>query len=147
METKVADIFKKYGNQSRNLKNTYITQIGSYDSKEVDKEIKDFQLELRKQQIISEQFNDNNESILDKCKTLLNSKSTIITRQAEQLEEVSNNLHNIITTNKEKADINSELKELINSDEYNDVTDKLRSIKTNIQKIKSFLIEEGIHDF
>lgn len=146
METKVADILKKYGNNSRNLKNSFINQIGSYQSDEVNKEIEDFKLELRKQQILSEQFNEGDQSMLDNCKNI-NSQSAIITKQADNLEDIGKQLREIILSNKEKANINSELNELINSEEYNVITGKLRSIKTNIQKIKSFLIDEGIHDF
>ena len=39
------------------------------------------------------------------------------------------------------------MSELISSPEYVELTNKLRGIKTNIAKIKNFLLKEGIHDF
>ena len=39
------------------------------------------------------------------------------------------------------------MNELINTEHYKELTSKLRGIKTNISKLKNFLVKEGIQDF
>ena len=68
-------------------------------------------------------------------------------KSLNELIEISRKTITIVKINKENAEINEDMNELINSDHYVNLTNKLRSIKTNISKIKNFLVKEGIHDF
>ena len=119
---------------------------GGYNPNEIDKEISDFNIEYEKQQITSEKFS-NAEDLYEKCHTFSKQYTDKIEKQAEELAHIANNLPNIINLNKENAEINEDMNELINTEHYIQLTNKLRSIKTNISKIKNFLVKEGIHYF
>ena len=126
--------------------NAFLGLSGGYNTDEIDKEIDDFSAEYEKQQITSEKFG-NSEEIYEKCQVFSKEYSDKIEKQAADLAILAKSLPTIIKVNKENAEINEDMNELINSEHYINLTEKLRSIKTNISKIKNFLVKEGIHDF
>ncbi len=126
--------------------NAFLGLSGGYNPNEINKEIDDFNTEYEKQQITSEKFG-NSEELYEKCKLFSKEYTELIEKQAEELALLAKNLPTIVKINKENAEINEDMNELINSDHYVNLTNKLRSIKTNISKIKNFLVKEGIHDF
>ena len=126
--------------------NAFLGLSGGYNPNEINKEIDDFNTEYEKQQITSEKFG-NSEELYEKCKLFSKEYTDKIEKQAEELALLAKNLPTIVKINKENAEINEDMNELINSDHYVNLTNKLRSIKTNISKIKNFLVKEGIHDF
>jgi hypothetical protein len=126
--------------------NAFLGLSGGYNPNEISKEIDDFNTEYEKQQLTSEKFG-NSEELYEKCKLFSKEYTDKIEKQAEELALLAKNLPTIVKINKENAEINEDMNELINSDHYVNLTNKLRSIKTNISKIKNFLVKEGIHDF
>ena len=126
--------------------NAFLGLSGGYNPNEISKEIDDFNTEYEKQQLTSEKFG-NSEELYEKCKLFSKEYTELIEKQAEELALLAKNLPTIVKINKENAEINEDMNELINSDHYVNLTNKLRSIKTNISKIKNFLVKEGIHDF
>ena len=126
--------------------NAFLGLSGGYNPNEINREIDDFNTEYEKQQITSEKFG-NSEELYEKCKLFSKEYTELIEKQAEELALLAKNLPTIVKINKENAEINEDMNELINSDHYVNLTNKLRSIKTNISKIKNFLVKEGIHDF
>ena len=126
--------------------NAFLGLSGGYNPNEINKEIDDFNTEYEKQQLTSEKFG-NSEELYEKCKLFSKEYTELIEKQAEELALLAKNLPTIVKINKENAEINEDMNELINSDHYVNLTNKLRSIKTNISKIKNFLVKEGIHDF
>lgn len=148
MDGQIGNLFKKYGsNNNSKLNNSFVNLAGGYDVSEIDNDIREFNAELKKQNITNDTFNDDNEIVLDKCKKFIENYADSISKQSEELARLSKELPNIIKNNKAKAEVNEDLKELIASSEYVDISNKLRDMKTNIQKLKLFLVEEGIHNF
>jgi hypothetical protein len=148
MDASTLDIFKKYSNKKiEQDNNAFINLCGSYDSGEVEKDLKDLNSELRKQKITSEKFAEGNEDILEKCTKFIQDHAKRIEEQVEQIKFLEQELPKVVHGNKENAEINSDLKDLINSDEYKIITEQMRTIKTTVMKLKNFLVEERIHNF
>ncbi len=147
MDSDSLKIFKKYSNKNPIQDNAFINLSGNYDYREIDKELNDLNSELRKQKITKEKYSEGNEDILDKCKRFIQENSKRIEEQVAQIKYLENELPKLVNENKENAEVNQELKDLINSEEYNIITDQMRTIKTSILKLKNFLVEEGIHSF
>ena len=127
--------------------NNFINQFAWYDRKKVDREIKDLDLELKKQLILSEKFDNNNEEMLHKCTDFLDENGDIIEKQYNKIHEINGLLKETVHKNQEQAEINDDLKELINSEEYMQITAKMSNIRSTINNLKDFLEEEGIHSF
>ena len=147
MDSDSLKIFKKYSNKKPIQDNAFINLSGNYDYREIDKELNDLNSELRKQKITKEKYSEGTEDILDKCKRFIQENSKRIEEQVAQIKYLENELPKLVNENKENAEVNQELKDLINSEEYNIITDQMRTIKTTILKLKNFLVEEGIHSF
>ena len=142
----ITDILNKYSSKKNKSNNAFVALSGGYNPDEIDNQIEEFNNEYDKQIIASEKFKDSEKS-LEKCKQFTRDYKDKIYEQAEQLNFIVNQLPNLIISNKEQSMHNQEMNELINSDEYVELTNKLRNIKTNVAKIKNFLLKEGIHDF
>ena len=142
----ITDILNKYSSKKNKSNNAFVALSGGYNPDEIDNQIEEFNNEYDKQIIASEKFKDSEKS-LEKCKQFTRDYKDKIYEQAEQLNFIVNQLPNLIISNKEQSMHNQEMNELINSDEYIELTNKLRNIKTNVAKIKNFLLKEGIHDF
>lgn len=142
----ITDILNKYSSKKNKSNNAFVALSGGYNPDEIDNQIEEFNNEYDKQLIASEKFKDSEKS-LEKCKQFTRDYKDKIYEQAEQLNYIVNQLPNLIISNKEQSMHNQEMNELINSDEYVELTNKLRNIKTNVAKIKNFLLKEGIHDF
>jgi chromatin segregation and condensation protein Rec8/ScpA/Scc1 (kleisin family) len=142
----ITDILNKYSSKKNKSNNAFVALSGGYNPDEIDNQIEEFNNEYDKQLIASEKFKDSEKS-LEKCKQFTRDYKDKIYEQAEQLNFIVNQLPNLIISNKEQSMHNQEMNELINSDEYVELTNKLRNIKTNVAKIKNFLLKEGIHDF
>ena len=134
-KVKLDEKFPKYILDNKN--NLYFFENSKIDL--INKEIDDFNTEYEKQQITSEKFG-NSEELYEKCKLFSKEYTELIEKQAEELALLAKNLPTIVKINKENAEINEDMNELINSDHYVNLTNKLRSIKTNISKIKNICI-------
>jgi DNA repair ATPase RecN len=143
----LTDLINKYRTPPKIKSNSaFVALSGGYNPDEINKEIDEFNDEYEKQMITSEKLN-NSEQSLDKYKNFSKDYADKIHQQSEQLAFIANELPKLIIQNKERAELNDEMNELINSEEYVHLTQELRQIKTNVQKIKKFLLKEGIHDF
>tara|TARA_B100001093_G_scaffold19887_1_gene17886 strand:+ start:2061 stop:2498 length:438 start_codon:yes stop_codon:yes gene_type:complete len=140
------DILNKYSPKKNKSNNAFVALSGGYNPDEIDNQIEEFNNEYEKQILTSEKFKDSEKS-LEKCKEFTKDYKDKIYDQAQQLSFIVNQLPKLIMINKEQSLHNKEMNELINSEEYVELTNKLRNIKTNVAKIKNFLLKEGIHDF
>lgn len=145
---KVADLLSKYTKPSkRKVNKAFINLSGGYNKNEFEKELQELQNEYEKQEATSEKFGHDSEQILAQSKKFIVENGDIIAEQADRLQFLETELPKLILENKKKIEINEDLIELIDSEEYVDITSKMRSMKTSIQKLKHFLVQEGIHDF
>tara|TARA_Y100000813_G_C24040862_1_gene294493 strand:+ start:293 stop:733 length:441 start_codon:yes stop_codon:yes gene_type:complete len=146
MNEDIGNILNKYINNKSDNNDSFVNLIGGYNKSETDKDIKDLDNELKKQIKTNNTFN-NNEEILDNCKTFMSDYSKIINNQYNEINNLMIELPKLIKENKSKIGVNEELKTLLDSNDYINLSAKLREMKTNIQKLKLFLVEEGIQNF
>lgn len=142
-----SDIDKKYIlDDNLNNNSAFIGLSGGYNADEVNKELDDFHNEYIKQKQTAEQFRQN-ENLLENCQAFRKGYSKNIEEQCEELNVLVTELPNIIRYNKEQSKKNTKLRELINSPDYVNLTNKLRSIKSNVAKLNKILLKEGVHEF
>ncbi len=147
MNENIGNLLNKYIKTKKiNNNDSFVNLIGGYNQLETDKDIKDLDNELKKQIQANDTFN-NNEEILDNCKTFMSEYSQIINNQYNEINNLMIELPKLIKENKSKIGVNEELKILLDSPDYINLSAKLRDMKTNIQKLKLFLVEEGIQNF
>ena len=122
-----------------------MSQLPSYNIKDTDYFINNLENELDQQktlQMILE--NKDFDKQLKNIKTFIDNNSDKIDKQLENLKDLSGNIQNIVLENEKLQEEKSDLKEILNSQQYNDIANKMREIKMEKEKIRNFLREKGI---
>jgi len=122
-----------------------MSQLPSYNIKDTDYFINNLENELDQQktlQMILE--NKDFDKQLKNIKTFIDNNSDKIDKQLENLKDLSGNIQNIVLENEKLQENKADLKEILNSKQYNDIANKMREIKMEKEKIRSFLREKGI---
>ena len=120
-------------------------QLPSYNIKDIDYFINNLENELDQQktlQMILE--NKDFDKQLKNIKTFIDNNSDKIDKQLENLKNLSNNIQNVVLENEKLQEDKADLKEILNSKQYNDIANKMREIKMEKEKIRCFLREKGI---
>lgn len=122
-----------------------MSQLPSYNIKDTDYFINNLENELDQQktlQMILE--NKDFDKQLKNIKTFIDNNSDKIDKQLENLKNLSGNIQNIVLENEKLQEDKADLKEILNSQQYKDIANKMREIKMEKEKIRSFLREKGI---
>jgi len=122
-----------------------MSQLPSYNIKDTDYFINNLENELDQQktlQMILE--NKDFDKQLKNIKTFIDNNSDKIDKQLENLKDLSGNIQNIVLENEKLQEEKSDLKEILNSQQYKDIANKMREIKMEKEKIRGFLREKGI---
>ena len=122
-----------------------MSQLPSYNIKDTDYFINNLENELDQQktlQMILE--NKDFDKQLKNIKTFIDNNSDKIDKQLENLKDLSGNIQNIVLENEKLQEEKSDLKEILNSQQYKDIANKMREIKMEKEKIRNFLREKGI---
>ena len=122
-----------------------MSQLPSYNIKDTDYFINNLENELDQQktlQMILE--NKDFDKQLKNIKTFIDNNSDKIDKQLENLKDLSGNIQNIVLENEKLQEDKADLKEILNSQQYKDIANKMREIKMEKEKIRSFLREKGI---
>jgi hypothetical protein len=122
-----------------------MSQLPSYNIKDTDYFINNLENELDQQktlQMILE--NKDFDKQLKNIKTFIDNNSDKIDNQLENLKNLSNNIQNVVLENEKLQEDKTDLKEILNSKQYNDIANKMREIKMEKEKIRCFLREKGI---
>ena len=122
-----------------------MSQLPSYNIKDTDYFINNLENELDQQktlQMILE--NKDFDKQLKNIKTFIDNNSDKIDKQLENLKDLSGNIQNIVLENEKLQEDKTDLKEILNSQQYKDIANKMREIKMEKEKIRSFLREKGI---
>ena len=122
-----------------------MNQLPSYNIKDTDYFINNLENELDQQktlQMILE--NKDFDKQLKNIKTFIDNNSDKIDKQLENLKNLSNNIQNVVLENEKLQEDKADLKEILNSKQYNDIANKMREIKMEKEKIRCFLREKGI---
>ena len=122
-----------------------MSQLPSYNIKDTDYFINNLENELDQQktlQMILE--NKDFDKQLKNIKSFIDNNSDKIDKQLENLKNLSGNIQNIVLENEKLQEDKADLKEILNSQQYKDIANKMREIKMEKEKIRSFLREKGI---
>ena len=122
-----------------------MSQLPSYNIKDTDYFINNLENELDQQktlQMILE--NKDFDKQLKNIKTFIDNNSDKIDKQLENLKDLSGNIQNIVLENEKLQEDKADLKEILNSQQYKDIANKMREIKMEKEKIRCFLREKGI---
>tara|TARA_Y100000591_G_scaffold210654_1_gene182569 strand:+ start:398 stop:874 length:477 start_codon:yes stop_codon:yes gene_type:complete len=122
-----------------------MSQLPSYNIKDTDYFINNLENELDQQktlQMILE--NKDFDKQLKNIKTFIDNNSDKIDKQLENLKNLSGNIQNIVLENEKLQEDKADLKEILNSQQYKDIANKMREIKMEKEKIRNFLREKGI---
>lgn len=84
------------------------------------------------------------DSQIDDISSFIDTNTSIINKQYDNLKSISYDLQNIIQKNQELQNQKTQLNDLIHSKQYNQIATKLKEIKSEKEKNKSFLEKNGI---
>ena len=117
----------------------FIQEMKSYNKHDINKDIANFEKELKKQQELSKIYELENKDIIDDCKEFFEENNDIIEEQHKKMYQLNKYIKSTVERNKRNAEINTELNDLVNSNEYTNVVDKMKDIKENIRNLKDYL--------
>ena len=130
---------------SYNSKNNIVNQLPAYNIEETDYFIKNLEIEYEQQKTLNSILKKNDTSKeIEKIKKFIDDNNSNIDVQLDKLINLSKELENIVLENKELQENNDELKKITNSEKYNQIAKKLKSIKKTKENIKDFLGQNGI---
>ena len=115
-----------------------MSQLPSYNIKDTDYFINNLENELDQQktlQIILE--NKDFDKQLKNIKTFIDNNSDKIDKQLENLKNLSENIQTVVLENEKLQEDKTDLK-ILNSQQYKDITNKMREIKKEKEKKRLF---------
>ena len=122
-----------------------MSQLPSYNIKDTDYFINNLENELDQQKTLHMILeNKDFDKQLKNIKTFIDNNSDKIDKQLENLKNLSNNIQNVVLENEKLQEDKADLKEILNSQQYKDIANKMREIKMEKEKIRGFLREKGI---
>lgn len=122
-----------------------MNQLPSYNIKETDYFINNLETELDQQKTLNMILeNKDFDGQINNIKKFIDDNSSTIDTQLNNLKYISNNIQEIVKKNQQLQKNKMELKDTLNSQEYINIANKLREIKTEKEKIKHFLQKNGI---
>jgi hypothetical protein len=122
----------------------FAIQMNAFDKNLTEDNLKDLELELQEEQQLSETLSDDSASQLQAAKDFVATHKGTIENQHQRLGNLSVALKAIVQSNKEKIAANTELSELIASEEYVELAKKMSEIKAGIDQLRAYLIVEGV---
>ena len=122
-----------------------MNQLPSYNIKDTDYFINNLENELDQQKTVNMILeNKDFDKQLKNIKTFIDNNSDKIDKQLENLKNLSENIQTVVLENEKLQEDKSDLKEILNSQQYKDIANKMREIKKEKEKIRLFLQEKGI---
>ena len=122
-----------------------MNQLPSYNIKDTDYFINNLENELDQQKTVNMILeNKDFDKQLKNIKTFIDNNSDKIDKQLENLKNLSENIQTVVLENEKLQEDKADLKEILNSQQYKDIANKMREIKKEKEKIRLFLQEKGI---
>jgi len=122
-----------------------MNQLPSYNIKDTDYFINNLENELDQQKTVNMILeNKDFDKQLKNIKTFIDNNSDKINNQLENLKNLSENIQTVVLENEKLQEDKTDLKEILNSQQYKDIANKMREIKKEKEKIRLFLQEKGI---
>ena len=125
--------------------NNILQQIPKYNTEETNYFISNLEEEYEQQKTLNTILNSKNfDKECDLMKNFINNKTPVINKQFNKLINVSENLKKIVLQNKKLMEDKNTLEDIINSDNYKELANKLKLIKKEKESIKLFLQKNDI---
>ena len=120
-------------------------QKQTYNSMAVDSSIQQFETELDEEIVLNKNLNDTNsdDKIVDATQ-FVEQYGDKINEQFLKISQLDQDLRAIVVENKEMQSEDVAFNELMNSDTYKDLAEKMSAIKEKIASLDSFLVEQGV---
>ena len=131
---------------TKNNKETdIITQLSNYNYLETENKINEFKKILDNQKNLNQILvNNNSKQDKQKIETFIQDNSELIDQQFNKLNELNKELKLITNDNNQLIKQCDEYKQLINSNNYKNIANKIRDINKNCSDINYFLMNTGI---
>ena len=122
-----------------------LDQLPSYNMNDTNYFISNLEEEYEQQKTLNMILNNKgfDKEIVNITK-FIEDNSQVINKQFSKLTDISSNLKKIIKENKKLQEDRSDLEDLLNNENYNDIANKLKLIKKEKEEIKFFLKKNGI---
>ena len=122
-----------------------LDQLPSYNMNDTNYFISNLEEEYEQQKTLNMILNNKgfDKEIVNITK-FIEDNSQVINKQFSKLTDISSNLKKIIKENKKLQEDRSDLEDLLNNENYNDIANKLKLIKKEKEDIKFFLKKNGI---
>tara|TARA_A100001015_G_C14577427_1_gene551540 strand:- start:13 stop:429 length:417 start_codon:yes stop_codon:yes gene_type:complete len=128
-----------------NKKTTILEQIASYNKEDLENYIYTLKRELEQQKQINTLLtSENHDQNIKQIKTFIERNSGEVDYQLENLLEISEQLKHTVSENEKLKNNEEKYDEIVNSQQCNEVAEKLKKIKTVKDNINSFLLKQGI---
>ena len=127
-------------------KTTILDQIHNYKYSENNYLVKQLSEELKQQKKLNEMLKmENNKKEIETIEKFVSTHEKEVFEQLPRLEEITTQLKIICEENTKLENEKEELQEIIHSDKYNELANKMRKIKKVKNDILCFLEKQGIH--
>ena len=127
-------------------KTTILDQIHNYKYSENNYLVKQLSEELKQQKKLNEMLKmENNKKEIETIEKFVSTHEKEVFEQLTRLEEITTQLKIICEENTKLENEKEELQEIIHSDKYNELANKMRKIKKVKNDILCFLEKQGIH--
>jgi hypothetical protein len=119
--------------------------IESYNSDEIDEYIWSVRREIAELKKTTEQLQENeSEENIQKVENFIRIYETTILQQTEDIETLSFEMKELVMTNEYLEGKKEEYKDLLASERFNSLLEKVRKIKEVKQELHTFLEQRGI---
>jgi hypothetical protein len=119
--------------------------IESYNSDEIDEYIWSVRREIAELKKTTEQLQENeSEENIQKVENFIRIYETTILQQTEDMETLSFEMKELVMTNEYLEGKKEEYKDLLASERFNSLLEKVRKIKEVKQELHTFLEQRGI---
>ncbi len=128
-------------NRSTNI----IDQLPAYNPEDTQSFLNNLKTEYEQQKTLNTMLSNKDlKEQISKMKDFTKNNTEKIDKQLTEIKDISFKLQEIVTKNQEMKEQSKEIKEIAQSQEYNDIAKKLREIKAEKENIKNFLKNSGI---
>jgi hypothetical protein len=122
---------------------SFLSQSEKYDAQQAAEIIVDMQQELDDELALKDTLDADVEQKIADAKEFLQDNAIIVAAQLEKIKELDKSIREAVALNMKLQQEDVEYHELITSDEYLDIADKIAEFNITAPKLSDFLVENG----
>lgn len=115
----------------------------AYDPAAVEDQLADLQAELQDEEALAAQLTDVSADNVANAKAFLNNSDTV-NSQYDRLLDLDNKLRQLVASNAEKLALDKAHQDIVNSDEYQNLSKKVGDMRATIRSLIGFLVDSGV---